>query len=236
MKYIVILFCGLFFLSCTTNSIVSINDTNSINFHFETDASKAVSEILQSFTGVEETESIFDKKVIEDAINSSGITLLSVDSLGTTDIAIDGLVKDINNLLPTGERPFSITSTSTTQELVLTLNESTMGSFFSLMGEEAFLYMELLQAPIFTGEEMTAEEYLDFIGALYGETILQAMKDSVVTFEIQVPSSLKTANIEPSSIGTVEFMEEKAVFSLRLHTFLANPEEIIFRIQWKNNE
>ncbi len=234
MKLIKIcLLCSLFF-SCTTNSLIEVRDNSESAFYFETEAMPAVSSIIRSFTGVDGSVAIFDKAEIEKSFLAAGIAVDSISASGSTSISFTGFTQDINNLVPAGSQPISLRDTASGKELEVVFNEKTMGSLFSLLGEDALLYIELLQAPLFTGEEMTAEEYLDFIGALYGADVLSEMRDSTLQFEIKTPQEIEKAFIEPSTLGEVSISGEKAVFTLSLYKFLSNNNDIFFRIQWKN--
>ncbi len=234
MKLIIPILLCLLFLSCTTNASVQLEQSESSSFYFTTEAKEGISNVIRSFTGLNHTMSIFNTGIIEESFTSAGISSVSVSSAGISDISISGFSDNLHELLPLEPQVISFSENSSTNDFTVTLNEQTMGSLFLLMGEEASLYIELLQAPLFTGEEMSSDDYLSFIGALYGDSVKEELASSVLTFEVATPSRVYAANVEPFSIGSVEIKEQVAVFSVSLYKFLSNTKEIIFRVQWKN--
>ncbi len=227
-----ILVLGTSFFSCTTNAIIEVDEDSSGVFTFETGASESVEGIIRSFTGADQSVNVFDKALIENSFKKADLTLLSFDTTGNASIAISGSTKNINTLVPGGEQLIIFKNSNTDGELSLHINTATMASLFSLLGQENLIYLDLLQAPIFTGFEMTTEEYLSFIGALYGQTMLEELETSNITFILSVPNKIKGADLKPSNVGDISFIDNEAVVSISLTDFLANTSEITLNITW----
>ncbi len=229
----VLCFSFLFF-SCTTNAVMNIEDNGQSSFVFETSASDGVGSIIRSFSGVGSTVNVFDKNIIEESFSAAKIQLDFIDTSGTASISLSGFTEDINTLVPFGDQPLVLRSTEKGKELTVILNERTMASLFSLMGEEALLYIELLQAPLFTGEQMTSDEYLDFIGALYGPEMKDDLRNSSLSFVLNVPNTVRSASLEPQNIGEVILDGEAILVKVSLPEFLSNSSQVELIASWDN--
>ncbi len=232
MKFLTPFILSIFLFSCTSNASIQVEENNSSSFSFQTIASDSMGNTVRSFTGLDSTVNLFDKEALQSSFTQAGILLTSILSASTNDVTVSGLTYNINNLIPNGQQPITIKEISSEKELKLTLDEQTMASLISLMGEETLLYIEALQAPIFTGEEMSTDEYLDFMGALYGDSIQKEMKNSLVTIKLSAPNTITNAYIEPKTTGTVQHSKNTATFNLSLAELLANTSEIVFSIHW----
>ncbi len=226
-----IIFCIVLF-SCTTNAAIDVSEDASGTFAFETKASSGVESLIRSFSGADQSISVFDRSLIEQSFKRADIILLSIEADGTAGISISGKTFDINSLVPSEKQLVTFENTSERGHLSLSINNATMMSLLSLMGEENVIYLELLQAPIFTGGQMTTNEYLDFIGALYGQTMLEELKKSNVVFSLTVPKTVKEVSLSPSNVGDVEYAKKSAKVAISLADFLANTDEIKLEIIW----
>lgn len=228
--------CVLIFASCSSQAALTVQDDNSGSFSFRTQTGKTVEATIRSFTATDSGANLFDKNAVEMSFSQAGLSLTSLSFPGSADISLSGLSKNLNALIPDGAQPVLVETTSSGGILTITLNTETMLNLVSLMPPETRLYTDLLFAPIFTGEVMSADEYAALIGAMYGPALFEEIQSAVFDFEINVPGIIVQAEIQPKNIGTVQFSERKASFSLLLYKFLSNSNEIKFRIQWKTVE
>ncbi len=228
----ILLFAGIVFLSCTTNATVSINESSAADFSYKTTASKNVESLIRSFAGAGQSVSVFDKSVIEKSFEMSEIDLVSVSSVGTADIMLSGKIKDINEIVPTGDQLIAFENTSAGGKMDLHINNETLDALLSLMGSENLVYLELLMAPVFTGEKMSEEEYLSFMSSIYGPAILEDLTDSIISFDMEVPKSIKNAQLYPETIGEIKYSENTARVDISLLSFLVNTSEINLNLEW----
>ena len=56
------------------------------------------------------------------------------------------------------------------RQLIVNLSPKDMKAFASSLPDEFMAYMDMLAAPVFTGEQLSQEEYLGVISAIYGQT------------------------------------------------------------------
>ena len=101
------------------------------------------------------------------------------------------------------------------------------------MPEEAAEYTEFLMAPAFTGEKMSAKEYADSIGSMYGSTMRKESESSFFIFDVSAPGEITEAAVLPAGTGSASKNGKKVSFRIALNTFLSNSGEIIIRVRWK---
>ncbi len=218
--------------SCTTNAEMNIKQNNSSSFAFETSTSDGVSELIRALTGASNTQTLFDKASIENSFKNAGISLLPDSTFNTTSISLLGETENISSLISRGALPISLQSNGSEGELIVVLNDKTIGALFSLMGEDAVLYTELLFAPLFTGEKMSADEYLEFMASLYGPEIKADLENSIVSFTLHAPQPIKNTTIFPQNIGMNVVSGNSVIINLSLLEVLVTTSDIELKILW----
>ena len=73
-------------------------------------------------------------------------------------------------------------------------------------------YLDLLMAPVFTDEKLSAAEYEDIIASAYGKTIVAELRKSGFTLTVRCPSAVHSA--KASAPGTATFSGSSAVIKI----------------------
>lgn len=167
------------------------------------EASSGLSEINSS-DGLDSNNElvIFDTKKIKSALENSEFKNAKISSPEFSKLNISG-TGNISSFAFQNEKSLKIKfSPENIKNLASTLPTETQ-SFF-----------DLLMAPVFTGEKMTANEYEDLVAVVYGENLAQELKKSAVELSLVSPAG-KTKR-----------------FSIPLTDFLTLSEEKIFSIDF----
>ena len=101
-----------------------------------------------------------------------------------------------------------------------------MQTLTGLLPQETAEYTEFLMAPLFTGERMSADEYAELIGSMYGKAMRADLETAFFNFDVSLSSAVTRAEIFPSDAGVVRIDGEKAEFQLFLNKFLSNSDKI----------
>lgn len=104
----------------------------------------------------------------------------------------------------------------TENALSINLTRENLKVFYDGLNEEARLYIDLLMAPVFTGEEMLADEYVEFLGAIYGEELAKEISQAYLNINL---SNLSGSKCSEYSISLVELLTgtmKNNVFTVRL--------------------
>lgn len=230
---IVFFSCMIIFSSCNSKAVFDLKENNEASFSFDIQMGKTGEEILGSFGGLDSEITLFDKTAIEMNFSKAGIILTDISFPKKLGFSLSFLSENLNTLFIDGEQPILIEKTEFDGSLTVNLNVKTMNNLISLMPPENIAYIDLLFAPIFTGEVMTSDEYIDLIAAMYGQTLATELIDARIDFEISVPGIITQATIEPINSNTVVINDKKVLYSLFLHEILSNSKEIKFYIEWK---
>lgn len=167
------------------------------------EASSGLSEINSS-GGLDSSRAlvIFDTEKIKSALDSSEFKNTKVSSPEFSRL----------NISASGSFPSFVSRSE--KSLEIKFSPENIKKLAASLPEETQSFFDLLMAPVFTGEEMTAEEYADLVAVVYGEPLAQELKKSAVELSLVSPDG-KTKQ-----------------FSVPLTDFLALSEEKVFSIDF----
>lgn len=106
--------------------------------------------------------------------------------------------------------------------------ESMLGIYDSLDGD-ARGYMDLFMAPVFTGDQMSGEEYAVLVASVYGKDIADEISGAVIDLSLSAPKGKKIASC---SSPEATLSGRKATLSVPLLKLLTLDEELTFGISW----
>ena len=231
-KVIIILITMVLIFSCTTSGIVNIANNDSGVFVFDTTMTENLHKTMTAFGDIDESENIFSTNLVESFFTQAGLTLSSIIMENNREIAFDGVSNDIKKVLKSKNQPILLTERENEKIFTFLLDENTINSLTSLLTEDSLMYIDLLQAPLFTREEMTDQEYVEFIGALYGQKLSNDLKESYVTLEINIPKPAKEVVVFPKNLASIKQNNNKILFKIKLSALLANSTEARFEVCW----
>ncbi|HON12926.1 MAG TPA: hypothetical protein PLB48_02335 [Treponema sp.] len=123
--------------------------------------------------------------------------------------------------------PFIIQKKEGSENLLnLSINRDTARQLVGLFTTDVRDYLEALMAPVITGEELSAKEYLDLLSSVYGKTIAQEIEASRVSLKFQVPGTITRVIGGTSSGG-------EAVFAIPLIDLLVVQKPLFYQLVWK---
>ncbi len=227
---IIIIAISLFF-SCTTNGNIVFDYEDSGAFYFDTTLTENLDKTIRAFGDVEDSHAIFSESLIKDFFKQAGVTVLSVEMQSPKNISFSGFSSEKENLQNI-DQPIIVEKSNELSEFSVVFSEETIMPFVSTLDEDSLMYIDLFQAPLFTREEMTAEEYEEFIAALYGQTLSNDLQKSYIDVEIKTPKKINSIQILPENLATYKITPNSVVFSIKLSELLANSSEALLQITW----
>ena len=81
------------------------------------------------------------------------------------------------------------------------ISPENIASFLKILPQESRDFIDMLMAPLFTGDAIPPAEYEELIGAAYGKKIAAELRTSEFVLTIDVPYKVQAAHITP--VGTV---------------------------------
>lgn len=219
-----VLYACIFSAGCTARAALCINADNSAVLEFKTRGGKTLEDTAAAFAGDSGTTVVLDEKAIRNTFEAAGFTLTELKLAGKTGIELKAHLSDIYK--SAAADMLKTETVGKEEKLTLTFSPAYMQTLTGLLPQETAEYTEFLMAPLFTGERMTADEYAELIGSMYGKAMRNDLKTAFFNFDVSLSSAVARAEIFPSDAGVVRIDGEKAEFQLLLNKFLSNSDKI----------
>lgn len=247
----VLLVIGMVFLSaCSPVLKVAVADSGDIVYSVESSVSPLIEETVRSFTGAHQSLPLFNEEQILQALRSAGLSSVGVDTPDNSSLIvsarIESAVTDKVGTVPSlgtgsvcqdmvpqvaGAIGYCHSSQVGQRKLVLTISPDVLRQVMGIVPAETAEYMDLLSAPILTGEAMTAVEYADLIGVIYGDSVAKELRQATVRILVTAPAEVQAATVSVPA-GRVRTRGRYVEFSLPLPELLSYLGRIEFTVQY----
>lgn len=191
MFFVVLSIFFLFLLSCNDEIIITYTDkslnTSSAEILVNATAPKSLEDTLVNVLGLEENVVLFTQDDVINSMNSTGFEILNLKTIGKMGLSIKLKTKDL--LQNFSEVSEAVKFDKNGAEILL--NDKIINKFISILPQEASEYLVLLMAPIFVGESMTPEEYIELLSTVYGPTLSDEISKSQVQLTLISPTGKK---------------------------------------------
>ena len=214
----------LFFSSCSPQVIITADKNGPTEASFSTSLSPTSEKMIRRFTGTEEGL-LFDKEKISLSLALAGLSTNRIEFSSLTALYLSVVIPKTQTLLSK-----ALQYSRTTNTLTVALSPESVQSAIQVMPSESAELLDLLMAPILTGEKLTELEYKEIIGSTYGKTLLKELESSVFTLTLRCPSKIKTTD-KPASVS-VTITENTAVFTIPLTQLLVMEKNIWATAEW----
>lgn len=211
------------FTACSPCLSLDIQPTGETKITWDSTMSPTTLTVLQRFTG---TELVFFRlNDIQNTLKASNITSETITSPSADALLIQAKAQNIANLpiknlnFDKQKRTFSITFS---QEM---LTESLL-----LLPSDVIDYLDLLMAPVFTGEESSPDEYKALISSAYGKTLGTELAAAHFIISFTAPDNITKADI--TKPGSFIKTGRTAQFSIPLTSLLTLEKPIILSASW----
>ena len=224
-----LLSAALFFsTACSPSVDLKIKNNASGTALFNAEISPVSEKLVRKFTGNTDTgtvNTIFDKDKITISLAKAGFIVDSLTFPGRTGLALALSFPELNGIL---EKAIIITKESRT--MTVTLSRESVNAAVDLLSADTREYLDILMAPVFTGENRTREEYEGDIGAAYGPTLSKELRESEFSLTVHSPESVVEAQI--SDPGRSKITGMAAVFTIPLSVLLTMEKPITAVTRW----
>ena len=186
--FIFILISTLFlFASCTTEVTLTLQEDNSLDIHFEGGAGAAFAKMISSAAGVNASEG---------GLSDNGNLFIDKDSVayelakaGFSNVKVNQKKDGTVSILMSDKKQTSYLFTSkiikvADGRLTSAITRKSLEDFYTAADEQTSMILDLFLAPVFNNEEMSEEEYLEMVGAFYGEAAADEVRNSFVRINL----------------------------------------------------
>ncbi|NLK46741.1 MAG: hypothetical protein GX297_08860 [Treponema sp.] len=223
----------MIFTSCTTSVSLEARQDKTGAVAMQTKISPSVQALLSSLAGADSTEALFDEAQIRASLKAAGFAVTGLKFPSKSALTVTAETKNITTMLRGSKDFISVTGDNGISDMRIKLSPENIRKAVAIMPEDTALYVELLIAPVFTGEAMTAQEYTDLIAIAYGEKIAQDLLKAKVNLMFSVPGTIVSAEMTNSNENDVIVKNNAITMSIPLIRLLTDLKGTECRIRWK---
>ena len=160
---------------------------------------KNILQLLKQKNELSNGQSVFNTQELKETLTQSGVTVTAITVKGAMGLRLactippnHELLKDVINYDKKG------------QQTVVTIAPKSIASFLEMLPQESRDFIDMLMAPLFTGDKIPPAEYEELIGAAYGKKIAAELRSSEFVLTVDVPYTIQAARITPVGAVTVQ--------------------------------
>lgn len=219
------LFSVLTLAGCAPVVKLTVNPDGSGTGSFTGSLGPASASVIKRVTGGESPLSAVDAESITSGLRTTGMISNAVVSASDTSLSIDFTIPSLDGLFDR-----AITLGPSGRRMTLTLSRESVNSTIALMTPETRDSLELLMAPVFTGEALSRADYEEILAATYGKNLANELHDSVFVLSVECPAPVRSATI--LSPGTAAKSGQTARFAIPLSVLLVMETPISISVSW----
>ena len=207
-----LLFLPLLFASCTSSVELRANSDGSVDITYDAAFGSAFVEMMRALSGGGNSR-LFDAAEMTAQFRAAGVNDVRIASPADTSLGIR-LRLPKNGIDPVSQAGCISRSGNT---LSLAFSPESCAKLYKLLPDTMQAYIDLCMAPLFLGEPMSQNEYVDLIASVYGQALADELKRSKIKISLFAPNDEKKAS------KTVE---------LSLAELLTSTKPVLFSVAW----
>ena len=194
--------------ACSSSAHIVIRDNADYNLTAEFIPSslleKNITHLLKQKGEQTDGQSVFNVQELKQAFSKEGISVQDIALKGALGLRLVCTVPHNHELLK-GVIDYDTKGRKT----ALRISPENIASFLEMLPQESRDFIDMLMAPLFTGDAIPPAEYEELIGAAYGKKIATELRSSEFVLSVDVPYKIQTAHISPVGAVAVQFKTEK---------------------------
>ncbi|MGP1444031.1 hypothetical protein [Treponema sp.] len=196
--------CAVFSIAaCSSSAHIVIRDKADYNLTVEFAASslleKNITHLLKQKDEHSEGISIFNAQELKDSLTAAGIKVTGITLRGAMSLRIAGTVPGNHKTL----KRF-ISYDRKNKRTTLRISSESIASFLTSLPQDSKDFIDMLMAPLFTGDALSPAEYEELIGSAYGKKLAAELRSAVFTLTIDVPYAVQNTQITPAGTLTIQ--------------------------------
>ena len=214
--------------SCSPSLRILMKDDNSTEFNVAITNTESFFSNFSAFMDFSE-DNFYDDQALQLSLQDLGFTDIFIETNTNTDIKINAQIQNQN--FADEENPLSTLISIAENNFTIKINPTNIIELLCTIPEITD-YLDLLMAPIYTGEELSESEYLELFASVYGESFAKDFENTNLLLQIEVLQNIKQIQTESQSIGTVEFSNKTAKIKIPLYKLLCKQDLTSFKIEF----
>ena len=177
-----ILFSIISLSSCTTEVTLTLKQDDSLDISFEGGAGQAFAKMISSAAGMSasnEADLLIDTDSVSFELAKAGFSNVKVNQKKGGAVSVSMTDKKQTSYL------FSSKIIKAEKgKLSTAINRKSLEDFYNSSDEQTRMILDLFLAPVFNNEEMSEDEYVEMVGAFYGQAAASEVKQSIVIINL----------------------------------------------------
>ena len=177
-----ILFSIICFASCTTEVTLTLKQDDSLDIRFEGGAGQAFAKMISSAAGMgasSDADFLIDSDSVSFELAKAGFSNVKVNQKKGGAVSIAMTDKNQSSYLFTSK-----IIKAEKGKLSTAISRKSLEDFYNYSDEQTRMILDLFLAPVFNNEEMSEDEYLEMVGAFYGQAAAGEVKQSIVIINL----------------------------------------------------
>ena len=177
-----ILFSIICFASCTTEVTLTLKQDGSLDIRFEGGAGQAFAKMISSAAGMgasSDADFLIDSDSVSFELAKAGFSNVKVNQKKGGAVSIAMTDKNQSSYLFTSK-----IIKAEKGKLSTAISRKSLEDFYNYSDEQTRMILDLFLAPVFNNEEMSEDEYLEMVGAFYGQAAAGEVKQSIVIINL----------------------------------------------------
>lgn len=211
-------------------TVTTVGTDDKMAVSFVSNTGETIADVFYSTTNASPEMTRADEKLMADGLTKAGFTVNSCTGYGVS-IDCETGPDSIKNILPEIPDMFSVTEKNGEKKFSVKLTPKYMQQLLTYLPEDNTGYADLLMAPLFTGEEMDEEEYVDTVAVVYGRKLADEAKTFQFKFQISVPGEITWVYAPKYAKATIK--GETAEITATMAAFLSDYNGAEYIVSWK---
>ncbi len=185
----------------------------------------AAAEALSRASGMSGEAAPFDTELIRQALRKAGLVVEQVATGSGSSLFLKLAIPDVTDL-PGG----LISRPESGNGILVTFSRESLNGLVGLMPEDTRDALDLLMAPVFSDDRLSAAEYEEIMGAAYGKTLREELRVSSFLLSLTCPASVREASI--TQPGKSDVSGSVVTLSVPVSALLTLEKPVQARILW----
>ena len=214
--------------SCSPALSISLKNDDSVDVQFEITNTESFFSNFSAFMDFSE-ENFYDKEILSSNLQSIGFSDINLEIGKNADLKLSAKLKNFSQI--ENDNPVSTLFTKKENSFEISINPDNLIEVLETIPEITD-YLDLLMAPVYTGEEITEQEYLELFATVYGESFAKDFENTNFVVKINVLDKIKNIETAKDNIASVNFEGNVANIKIPLYKLLCNQDLTFFKIHF----
>ena len=210
-----IAFLGMFLMvfatGCSSKVTIQANPNKSQNVEIKIDLGK---HLLKTINGLTQGLGKFmDGEEIPEITAANLVTKRDIENTigtqGAKNISVANPSKEMLDIKFSLDKNSKLKNFIEQTENSLNLSGSSLQKIYFSFDEDDTMILDLLMAPCFTGEEISAEDYADVIETLYGRELANDLRTAKIDWILVAPKGVKSRTFQTTVLDFLTLTGEK---------------------------